>query len=716
MRIDSQVNIDRGIFAVCAIASYFRIAADPQQIERTLGLFGRAASQSDLIKAGVSLGLKCRVIGKVSKLRLAALPLPAIIRRKSGSYAVLMGTSRQGQFRLIDPVNGQADDYDLDELFDKTSPEIVLFKRHVMGPGYDPRYFGFRWFLPTLWRYRSPLGHVLLASLLVQIFALVSPLFFQITVDKVITHKSASTLTVLVLGMVVIGLFDVVMQFLRSYTLSHTSNRIDFELSQRLFHHLLRLPVQYFETRSTGQIVSRIRELENIRQFLTGQGIFLALDILFSMIFITVLFAYSGALALIVVLSMPLYLIIAFGLLPILRDKLEVQFTRGAMMQQFLVETVAGAQTIKSTSVEALMQSQWEEAQSSYISAAFQSSFIALTGQNAVQYVNRFMMAMILLFGTWAVMDGEMTVGELIAFNMIAVQTSQPILRISQIWNEFQRVQISVERMGDIFNFPQEPRPQSHSMPPKPAGHIEFRNVVFRYRQQSAPVLKSLSLDIKAGDVIGIIGPSGSGKSTIAKLIQRLYQPEQGQVLLDGVDLAQAEPAWFRPFIGVVLQESVIFNRTIHDNIAFAYPAMPRVHVVAAAKLAGADEFISKLPQGYDTLIEERGGNLSGGQRQRLALARALAMNPPILILDEATSALDYDSERIIQTNMAKIAKNRTVIVIAHRLSTVRACKRIYGVVEGEIVESGSHDELLRQPNGLYARLWSLQNNGENTL
>lgn len=710
MEINKPPGADRGVFAVCAVASYFRIAADPQHIERNLGIHDRPSGVADLVRAGTSLGLKCRVIASMTRERMLSLPLPAIIQRKSGPFAVLMGTGRQGHFRVIDPATGQSEECGIDDVMAMIAPEVVLMKRHLLGAGYDPRYFGFRWFLPTLWRYRGPLAHVLLASFLVQIFALVTPLFFQVTVDKVIAHKSSSTLTVLVVGLLVIGLFDVAMQFLRSYALSHTSNRVDLELGQRMFHHLMRLPIQYFETRSTGQIVARIRELENIRQFMTGQGVFLIIDILFTIVFMAILFAYSSTLALIVVISIPFYVMIAFGLLPLLREKIAEQFTRGALMQQFLVEAVAGAQTIKSASVEALMQSQWEEIQSSYIHSAFQSSLMALGGQNAIQYVNRVVMACILLFGTWAVMEGELTVGELIAFNMIATQTSQPILRLSQIWNELQQVQISVDRLGDIFNAPQEYRPQSHSMPAKPSGHIEFRGVDFRYHPQSALVLKSVSLDTKPGEMIGIVGASGSGKSTIAKLIQRLYLPEAGQVLLDGIDLAQADPSWFRPYIGVVLQESVIFNRTLHDNIAFSYPSMPRANVIAAAKLAGADEFISKLPQGYDTMIEERGANLSGGQRQRIALARALAMNPPILILDEATSALDYESERIIQNNMSKIARNRTVIVIAHRLATVRPCKRIYGLVDGEIVEAGSHDELLKKPQGLYARLWHLQN------
>ena len=317
--------------------------------------------------------------------------------------------------------------------------------------------------------------------------------------------------------------------------------------------------------------------------------------------------------------------------------------------------------------------------------------------------------AALLLFGAKAVIDGELSVGALVAFNMISAQAVQPILRLSQIWQDFQQVQISIDRLGDILNAPPEPAPLARVALPAPRGAIELRHVTFHYRPNAPNVLKDLSLQILPGEVVGVVGPSGSGKSTLAKLVQRLYLPSEGQVLLDGADLSQVDPAWLRRHIGVVLQESLLFNRTVHENIAFANPAMPRAHVIEVARLAGADEFIDKLPEGYDTMIEERGANLSGGQRQRLAIARALATNPQILIFDEATSALDYESERVIQRNMRRIVKNRTVIIIAHRLAAVRGCQRIIGMVDGRIVETGTHEELLKRPGGLYAHLWGLQ-------
>jgi ATP-binding cassette, subfamily B, bacterial HlyB/CyaB len=637
------------------------------------------------------------------------MPTPAIVRLANGALSVFGGRTASGLCRLIDPISHSATEMSLEELARETGGQALLVARRVGGAGVSPKMFGVRWFLPTIWRYRKPLGHVLAASLFVQIFALTTPLIFQVIVDKVLTHRGYETLFVMIGGLVVIGLFDVALQYLRTYALSHTTNRMDVELGQRLFAHLLRLPMSYFETRSAGQTVARVRELETIRSFLTGQGLFSAIDLLFTFVFFAVMFAYSVKLTLIVLIGVPIYILIGFGVRPPLRDLVNEKFNRGAASQQFLVETVVGVATVKAAAVEPMMRARWEEKLAAYVKTSFAATMLGSGGQLAIQYVSKVTTAALLLFGAKAVIDGDMTVGALVAFNMIASQAAQPILRLSQIWQDFQQVQISIERLGDILNAPPEPAPLMRLAPPVPRGAIEFRNVVFRYRPGSPEVLRNVSLKIEAGETIGVVGPSGSGKSTLTKLAQRLYLPSEGQVFLDGSDLSQVDPAWLRSHIGVVLQENLLFNCTIHENIAFANPAMPRAQVIDIARLSGADEFIDKLPEGYDTMVEERGANLSGGQRQRIAIARALATNPRILILDEATSALDYESERIIQRNMRRIVKGRTVIIIAHRLAAVRACNRIVGMVDGRIVESGSHDELIRRPGGLYSYLWGLQ-------
>jgi ATP-binding cassette, subfamily B, bacterial HlyB/CyaB len=702
-------TVDGGLRALCGIAAYYRIGVDPVQLARELALFDRKADEADLIRAARIVGLKARLVTGVCAERLAKLPTPAIVRVKSGAVLVLGGRGPSGLYRLLDPISHASREASLEEVVGEIGGRALLIARRIGGAGVGPRTFGFQWFLPTIWRYRRPLGHVLAASLFVQIFALTTPLFFQVIVDKVLVHKGYETLFVLVGGLAVIGLFDVALQYLRTYALSHTTNRIDVELGQRLFAHLLRLPMAYFETRSAGQTVARVRELETIRSFLTGQGLFSAIDLLFTFVFIGVMFAYSWNLTWIVLATIPVYLMIGFGVRAPLRDLIKEKFNRGAASQQFLVETIVGVNTIKASAVEPIMRSQWEEKLAAYVKTSFSATMLGSGGQLAIQYVSKLTTAGLLLFGAKAVIDGEMTVGALVAFNMIATQAVQPIIRLSQIWQDFQQAQISIERLGDILNAPPEPAPMTRLLPPTPRGAIELRRVSFHYRPGGADVLKDLSLSIRAGESIGIVGPSGSGKSTLTKLVQRLYLPSEGQVFLDGADLSQVDPAWLRSHIGVVLQENLLFNRTIHENIAFANPAMPRAQVIEIARLSGADEFIDKLSEGYDTMIEERGANLSGGQRQRIAIARALATNPRILIFDEATSALDYDSERIIQRNMRRIAKNRTVIIIAHRLAAVRSCHRIAGIADGRIVEVGSHDELLRRPGGLYAYLWGLQ-------
>jgi subfamily B ATP-binding cassette protein HlyB/CyaB len=704
--------VDSGLMGLAIIAGYYRIAADPAQVKHQLALIGRFARSEDLVRGANILGLKSRILRGVNAARLGAIPYPALLRQKDGSFVALGVGSAKGRVRVVDPVSRNASDVTLEEAFAKSAGEVLLITRRLGGAGIDPSSFGFRWFLPSILRYRIPLAQVVVASLFVQLFALATPIFFQLIVDKVLVHKGYSTLVVLIIGMVSLGLFETVLQFLRTYTLSHTTNRIDVELGRRLFHHLFRLPLSYFETRAAGQTVARVRELETIRSFLTGQGLTSLLDLVFTLVFFVVMFIYSAKLTLVVLGSIPVYVLIAALIRPGLRELINEKFNRGARSQQFLVESIVGAQTLKAASVEPVMQAQWEERLAAYVRTSFDSGILGAVGQNAIQYVSKVTTAIILFVGAEAVIEGSMTVGELIAFNMIASQVVQPILRLSQLWQDFQQVQVSVARLGDILNSPTEPVPQNLLTLPPPRGAIDIRNVTMRYRPDAQDALKNVSVQIAAGEVIGFVGHSGSGKSSLTKVVQRLYSPQGGQVMLDGVDIAQLDPSWLRRQIGVVLQENLLFNRTIHENIALADPAMPRIVVMQAARLAGADEFISQLPQGYDTVIEERGANLSGGQRQRVAIARALVTNPRILIFDEATSALDYESERIIQDNMKAITRGRTVLIIAHRLAALRPCHRIVAMQKGEIAEIGTHEELLRRPEGVYAKLWALQGQG----
>ncbi|MFD0937941.1 type I secretion system permease/ATPase [Methylobacterium trifolii] len=699
---------DSGLSALALVASFHQVQCEPGQVRHELGLGTKAASSIDIVRGAKQIALKARLLENQKPERLERVPLPAIIQYDDGSYKLLGRRLEDGTYRIIDTVARTAEHPKREEVFARWNGTVILIARRA-SLAKIVQDFGLTWFMPSIWRYRRPLASVIVASLFIQLCGLITPIFFQITIDKVLAHKGYSTLTLVVVGLVVLGLFNVVLQYLRQYILTHTTSRIDVELGARLFDHLLRLPLGYFETRAAGQTVARVRELEQVRAFLTGQALTAAIDVPFTFLFIAILYLYSTTLGLIVTLSIPCYVLVAVLLRPILREKTLEQFSRSALSNQFLIESVVGIHTIKAMAVEPTLRVQWEERLAAYVKTSFMTGILGSLGQNAIQYINAVTSALVLFFGAYAVMDGDMTVGSLIAFNMIMGQVTAPILRLSQLWQSFQQVKVSIERLGDVLNAPAETRSMAQAHLPPAKGQLTVRNVVFRYQPGTPEVLKDVSIDIPAGQVIGIVGPSGSGKSTFTKLLQRLYSPEKGQVLVDGIDVAQVDPAWLRRQIGVVLQENLLFNKTVQENIALANPALTRAQVIQVARLSGADEFINRMPRGYDTMIEERGANLSGGQRQRLAIARALATNPRILILDEATSALDYESERIIQDNMRHIVKGRTVVIIAHRLAAVRGCDRIIAMQDGRIVEDGSHRELVARPESLYGRLWQLQ-------
>jgi subfamily B ATP-binding cassette protein HlyB/CyaB len=480
-------------------------------------------------------------------------------------------------------------------------------------------------------------------------------------------------------------------------------------LGARLFRHLVALPIAYFQARRVGDSVARVRELENIRNFLTSSALTLVIDLFFTVVFLAVMFIYSPLLTFVVLGAFPFYIAISAGATPLFRRRLDEKFARGAENQAFLVESVTGVETLKAMAVEPQMQRRWEEQLAGYVAASFRVLSLGNVASQSVQLVSKLVTAGVLFFGAKLVIEGSLSVGELVAFNILASRVSAPVLRLAQVWQDFHQARLSVARLGDILNTAAEPTfSPGRTALPAIRGEVAFEHVTFRYRIDGPEVLHDITFGVPAGQIVGVVGPSGSGKSTLAKLIQRLYVPESGRVLVDGVDLAQVDAAWLRRQLGVVLQDNILFNRSVRDNIALADPAMPIERVIAAATLAGAHEFILGLPEGYDTMVGERGSSLSGGQKQRIAIARALVTNPRILIFDEATSALDYESERIIQHNMAEIARGRTVFIIAHRLSTVRRTDRIITLDGGRIVEDGPHDNLINS-GGRYASLYRLQ-------
>jgi subfamily B ATP-binding cassette protein HlyB/CyaB len=704
VEVEQKTAVDQGLAAFVMLVRFQGMAADPEQIRHRVGR--PSMGVPEMLRCAKDLGLRARAYSSNWR-RLISTPLPGIARLKDGGFLVL-GKLGEDKILVQSPLGGRPAQMTRAEFEAVWDGHIVLLTRRASLTDLSRR-FDISWFLGAIHKYRHMLSEVLLASFFLQVFALVSPLFFQIVIDKVLVHRSMSTLDVLLIGLVTIAVFETVLGILRTYLFSHTTNRIDVELGARLFRHLLALPIAYFQSRRVGDSVARVRELENIRNFLTSSALTVVIDLLFTTVFLAVMFIYSPFLTWVVLASFPFYIGISAAATPLFRSRLDEKFRRGAENQAFLVESVAGVETLKAMAVEPQMQRRWEEQLAGYVAASFRVLTLGNTTSQSVQLISKLVTAAILYFGAKAVIEGNLTIGELVAFNIFAGRVSQPVLRLAQIWQDFHQARLSVARLGDILNTTPEPTFNSGrtGLPPI-RGDVAFEHVAFRYRIDGPEVLHDVNLRISAGQTVGIVGQSGSGKSTLAKIVQRLYVPESGRVLIDGVDIAVADPTWLRRQIGVVLQENVLFNTSVRENIALADPSMPIERVMAAAALAGAHDFILELPEGYDTVVHERGSSLSGGQRQRIAIARALVTNPRILIFDEATSALDYESERVIQKNMRQICKGRTVIVIAHRLSTVRNADRIVTVERGRIIEDGTHDTLVGT-GGRYASLWRMQ-------
>ena len=701
---DNPRAVDQGLIVLTSLLQLHGIGVDPEQVRHSFGEI--PIGVSEMLRYAKQTGLKARVL-KTTFVRLATTPLPGIAVLRDGGF-LLLGKAGDGKVLVQSPLAPRPQLMTQAEFEAVWDGRIVLVARRA-GLVDLARRFDITWFLGAIVKYRGLLGEVFVASFFLQLFALATPLIFQVVIDKVLVHRSMTTLDLLIIAFSAIAIFETILGALRTYVFAHTTNRIDVELGARLFRHLLALPIAYFQARRVGDSVARVRELENIRNFLTGSALTLVIDLFFTIVFIAVMFVYSSLLTWIIIASFPFYIAVSAVATPIFRQRLDEKFKRGAENQAFLVESVTGVETLKSMAVEPQMQRRWEEQLAGYVTASFRVTSLGNVASQGVQLVSKLATALTLYFGARLVIEGSLSVGELVAFNMLSGRVSQPVLRLAQIWQDFHQARLSVARLGDILNTPAEQTYNaSRSTLPAVIGSVRFEHVTFRYRVDGSEVLHDIDFDVPAGQIVGIVGPSGSGKSTVAKLVQRLYVPESGKVLVDGIDLAVVDPAWLRRQIGVVLQENVLFNASVRANIALADPAMSMERVIAAATLAGAHDFILELPEGYDTIVGERGSSLSGGQRQRIAIARALVGNPRILIFDEATSSLDYESEQTIQNNMRRIVEGRTALIIAHRLSTVRRANRIITIERGCIVEDGTHDELIRS-GGRYATLYRLQ-------
>jgi ATP-binding cassette subfamily B protein len=595
-----------------------------------------------------------------------AVPEVGIIRRKPSAFVETWG--ERGEVLLLQPT--------------KQMPQ----KR-----------FGLSWFTPAIKKHRRVLIEVFVASFFVQLFALANPLMIQVIIDKVIIQKSVDTLHVLGILLLILAVFEAILTSLRTYLFVDTTNRIDMSLGSEIIDHLLRLPLKYFEKRPVGELATRINELENIRQFLTGTALTVVLDAVFSVIYIVVMFIYSWLLTLVSLVTIPLFVLLAMVASPLIRQQLRVKAERNAETQSYLVEVVSGIQTVKAQNMELRARWQWQHRYARYVSAGFKTVLTSTTASSASNFLNQLSGLLVLWVGAYLVLQNQITLGELIAFRIIAGYVTSPLLRLAQLWQNFQEVGLSLERLSDIVDSAPEadevdrgniPMPQIH-------GNVKFDDVSFRFGTSGPYQLNNVSLEFPAGSFIGIVGLSGSGKSTMMKLLPRLYDLESGRILIDGYDISKVELYSLRQQVGIVPQDTLLFEGSIQENIALTCPGATAEEIIRAAQVAAAHDFIMTLPNGYNTRVGERGASLSGGQRQRIAIARTVLQNPRLLILDEATSALDYDSERRVCLNLAEEFQDRTVFFITHRLTTIRSADTIVLMDKGSPVEIGTHDQLM---------------------
>ena len=632
---------------------------------------------------------------------------PVIAKMNDGAY-IAIGSMNEEVVLAIDPRENKPKAIPMKEFLESWTNELMIFSASFSWAYFKKRY-NVDWFLQVVKRYKRPLFEVVASSFFLQVMGIVFPLITQVIIDKVIGNAGYSTLTVIGVAMVVFFFMQSLLTGLKTYILNHTTNKLDAILGTRLFRHLIALPLPYYERRRVGEMLLRVESLERVRSFLTGPGLTTILDVIFSVVFVAFMLWYSVPLTLIALSVLPCYLVQLWAL-PIIRGKLQGLWQARAANQSFMVESITNVETVKALAVEPQFVNKWENLIARYVRRTFEFAKFRLVIGGYRGIVDAMISMAILWYGGHMVMSGEFTLGQLIAFQMISRQATTPLTALLMMWWEIVMVKIALNLVGDILSTPMEPVvvEMGKRGDNRIDGAIEISDVSFRYRVDLPLVLKNINLSVLPGQKIGIVGRSGSGKSTLTNLVQNLYIPEEGRIVIGGIDTREANLSWLRDQIGVVMQENYLFNSSVRDNIAISRPTATMDEIIRAARLAGAHDFILELKEGYDTKVGERGDSLSGGQRQRVAIARALLANPPILIFDEATSALDYESERIILNNMGAIGAKRTMLIIAHRLSAVRKCDKIIVVDKGEIVESGTHDQLLAL-GGLYRYLYDQQ-------
>jgi ATP-binding cassette subfamily B protein len=658
-----------------------------------------------------SIGLKAQLV-EIPVASIARIPTPALIRY-GDSFAVLyaadantvvVGVPSQGIVRCK-PAQ-LVEQLDVDPTNFPPQARVLLLGATKETP---QERFSLRWFIPYLSRHRRVLIEVFIASFFVQLAALANPLVVQVIIDKVITQNSIGTLHILGVLLLVVGIFEAVLTTLRTYLFVDTTNRIDMGLGSQIIDHLLRLPLRYFERRPVGELSTRINELENIRQFLTGTALTVGLDALFSVVYIGVMLIYSWPLTLVALSTIPVFIIVILIASPTISRQLRAKAERNAETQSYLVEVMSGIQTVKAQNIELRSRFSWQERYARFVAAGFKTVVTSTLANSTSNFLNKLSSLLVLWVGAYLVLKGELTLGELIAFRIISGYVTSPILRLAQLWQSFQETALSLERLGDIVDTPQEGETDRYNIPlPTIKGAVKYENVSFRFGTSGPLQLSNVNLEFEIGKFIGIVGQSGSGKSTMMKLLLRLYETESGRILIDGYDISKVELYSLRRQIGVVPQETLLFDGSVQENIALTNPDATTEEIIEAAQVACAHEFIMSLPNGYNSRVGERGSALSGGQRQRIAIARSVLQRPKLLVLDEATSALDYPTERQICLNLAKAFKGETVFFITHRLNTVSNADMIVVMDNSRVIEQGSHQELMAL-KGHYSYLYQQQ-------
>jgi len=699
--------LERAYACFQMLSQYFQVPFRKEVIRRVLADQLRRSETLSLPVAGAIaelLGLKAQLT-QIPTKSISRITPPALIRwgedlailYESNDREVVLGIPGQGV--VTKSISEFAESWG-------EGGQLLLLEATKETP---QQRFGIQWFIPYLKKYRGTLILVFVASLFVQLFGLAHPLMMLVIIDKVIAQNSPDVLNILGIFVLVIAIFEAILSTLRTHIFVDATNRIDMSLGSKIIDHLLRLPLRYFEKRPVGELASRVNELERIRQFLTGTALTVVLDSIFSVVYIGVMLIFSWKLTIAALAVVPVLMGLTFGFSPTIRRQLRTKAERNSQTQSYLVEVLSGIQTVKAQNIELRSRWRWQELYSRYVSAGFRNVVTSTISSSSSNFFNKISGLVVLWFGAYLVLQGELTLGQLIAFRIIAGYVTSPLLRLSQLWQNFQETALSLERLSDIVDNPQEGEEDRDNIPmPLIEGAVRYENVSFRFKNSGPMQLNNINLDIEAGQFVGIVGQSGAGKSTLTKLVARLYEPEAGRILIDNYDIAKVELYSLRRQIGVVPQDPLLFEGTVQENISLTNPDASTEEIIEAAQAAVAHEFIMNLPAGYNTRVGERGAALSGGQRQRIAIARTILQRPQLLVLDEATSALDYNTEEQLSRNLAEVFQDQTVLFITHRLATIKNSDLILMMDAGRIVEQGTHEKLMAL-QGRYYYLYQQQ-------